>query len=102
MEQFLLENVQRYQGLVKRFVPPRTKNNAATEPQSATSDLLVATRIRPMLEDELSSGQVPAVFTRPMDEGTVDLHDLKRVVRGLPTLNVSTSAWAASVVDSTP
>lgn len=92
MEEYLLQNVQRYQVLIKRFVPPPAKRNVAPEP--ATSDLVVATRIRPMLEDEMSSGQVPAIFTREKETGVVDLHELKRVVRGLPTLNVSTSpAW---------
>lgn len=85
MEQFHLKNAQRHQALVKRVVPPPTQN---TSPEP-NGDLVVATRIRPMLEDELSSGQVSAVFTRRNESGVVDLHELKRAVRGLPPLNVS-------------
>lgn len=89
IENFLLDNAQRHQGLVKRFVPPPAKQNAGHKPEPPARDLIIATRIRPILEDEISSGHVPAVFTRETDTSVVDLHELKRVVRGLPTLNVS-------------
>jgi hypothetical protein len=42
-----------------------------------------------LLDEEAASGQVPAVFARVGESGTVDLHELRRVVRGPPPLNVS-------------
>lgn len=84
MEQFLLDNAARHQMLISRLKPPpKTKVNYET------SNITVAARIRPMLEHETSSGQVVAVFPRVDDSGVVDLHDLRRVVRGFPPLNVS-------------
>lgn len=88
MEQYLLDNVTRYQTLIQRFKPPvqKTTRNIGAEPKS---NIVVSTRIRPLLEDEMSSGQVVATFPREDGSGVMDLHELKRVVRGLPTLNVS-------------
>lgn len=88
MEQYLLDNVARYQTLIQRFKPPVQKGikNAGTEPKS---NIIVSTRIRPLLEDEISSGQVVATFPRGDGSRVLDLHELKRVVRGLPTMNVS-------------
>ncbi|KAJ5980433.1 hypothetical protein N7481_007731 [Penicillium waksmanii] len=59
MENFLLDNAQRHQGLVKRFVPPPAKQNAGHKPEPPARDLIIATRIRPILEDEASSGHAP-------------------------------------------
>jgi kinesin family protein 2/24 len=93
MEQYLLENVSRYQSLVQRFKPQRpttTENKNVGD----SSNIVVAIRIRPILNHETESGQVPAIFPRS-ESGVVDLHELKRVVRGLPTLNVSRHSWAS-------
>lgn len=88
MESFLLQNAARHQHLVKQFKPkPRATKSEDTSP--AHPSIRVATRIRPLLEDESSSGQVPAAFPRSGENGTVDLHELRRVVRGPPPLNVS-------------
>lgn len=84
MEQFLLDNAARHQMLILRLKPP-PKTKVIYE----ASNITVAARIRPMLEHETSSGQVVAVFPRVDDSGVVDLHDLRRVVRGFPPLNVS-------------
>lgn len=91
MGNFLLENAQRHQSLVKQFVPPPAKQNVEQKPEPAARDLIIATHFRPILGNEISSEHVPAVFTRKTDTSIVDLHELKRVVRGLPTLNVSST-----------
>lgn len=84
MEQFLLDNAARHQLLVSRFKPPRTTPDIQENP-----NITVATRIRPLLEHESSTGQVVAVYPRVNESGVVDLHDLRRVVRGFPPLNVT-------------
>lgn len=87
MDKFLLENASRHEHLVKAF---NLKNKPPINDDAITSpNIVVATRIRPMLEHELSSGQVVAIFPRGGQSGVVDIHELKRVVRGLPTMNVS-------------
>ncbi|KAJ5698997.1 hypothetical protein N7462_001002 [Penicillium macrosclerotiorum] len=83
MEQFLLQYATRHQSLVKQFKPPRSKGNDPEQPP-ASPNITVATRIRPMLSEEMASGQVPAAFARSDESGVVDLHTLRRVVRGLP------------------
>ncbi|KAL5339414.1 P-loop containing nucleoside triphosphate hydrolase protein [Aspergillus crustosus] len=88
MEQFLLENVKRYQTLVGRFKPPRTtgtKEPAKTDLQTSPN-LVVATRIRPILEKEIQSGEVSAVYPRSGESATIDIHEMRKVPRGLPTL----------------
>ena len=87
MDNFLLENAARHQLLVARFKPSyvaQTVNNGGTN-----SNIVVATRIRPMLEEEVASGQVVAAFPRDDSNGVVDIHQLRRVVRGPPPLSVS-------------
>ncbi|KAL4926206.1 P-loop containing nucleoside triphosphate hydrolase protein [Aspergillus undulatus] len=86
MEQFYLDNIERYQTLVGRFKPPRVKEPAKTDVQT-NPNVVVATRIRPLSAEETKSGQVPGVFRRAGEDGTVDLFELRRLVRGLPTLN---------------
>lgn len=76
--------------LVERFKPPRQKTE--TNSKASTSSITVATRIRPISDEELLSGQVVAVFPRVDNSGVVDLHELRRVVRGFPPLNVSTDS----------
>ncbi|KAL2820959.1 P-loop containing nucleoside triphosphate hydrolase protein [Aspergillus cavernicola] len=83
MERFLLDNVKHYQSLVSRFSPPRDKKcDVRTSPHRQ-----VAIRIRPILEKEIESGQVAAVFPRRGQKATIDLHEMRKVVRGPPTLN---------------
>ncbi|KAJ5180100.1 hypothetical protein N7492_003310 [Penicillium capsulatum] len=77
MEDFLLENAARHQHLVKAWNlknKPPIKDDAVTSP-----NITVATRIRPMLEHEVSSGQVVATFPRTGASGVVDIHELRRV-----------------------
>ncbi|KAL4937000.1 P-loop containing nucleoside triphosphate hydrolase protein [Aspergillus oleicola] len=85
MDQDLLDNVQRYQALVGRFKPPVEKEPVGQ--LSMNPNLVVATRIRPLLEQKTESGQIPGVFPRPGQDGVVDIHEMRKVVQGLPTLN---------------
>lgn len=88
MEQYLLDNVARYQTLIQRFKIPSQKATGGND-SKLCSEMIMAMRIRPLLEEEVSSSQVVAIYPRDDQSGVVDLHELKRVVRGLPTLNVS-------------
>ncbi|KAL4952388.1 P-loop containing nucleoside triphosphate hydrolase protein [Aspergillus filifer] len=85
MDQYLLDNVQRYQTLVGRFKP--SDANESPKQLSTIPNLLVATRIRPLLEHETKSGHVPGIFPRPGQDGVVDVHEFRKVVQGLPTVN---------------
>ncbi|KAJ5640760.1 P-loop containing nucleoside triphosphate hydrolase protein [Penicillium herquei] len=60
MEQYLLDNVVRYQTLIQRFKPPARKATGNDTDKDAS--ITVTTRIRPLLEDEISSGQVSFAF----------------------------------------
>ncbi|KAI8714572.1 Kinesin motor domain-containing protein [Fusarium sp. LHS14.1] len=84
MDQFTLENAQRYQVLVNRFKPTPTKGKPAAE--ESNPDITIATRLRPMLEDEKEAGLLTGVFPRAQPAGTVDLHELRRTFRGAPGL----------------
>ena len=87
MEQVILTWADRYRKLVSEFKPkPRNaKDNTTT---SATENIVVGTRIRPLLEDEISAGFPAAVFDRPGEDGVVDMHELRQRVRGPPTITV--------------
>ena len=87
MEQFLLDNAGRYQSLIQRFKPPRQKVNKHQD-EGVSPSISVAARIRPMLEEEVLSGQVVAASARDGEPEIVDVHELRRVIRGLPTINV--------------
>ncbi|KAK4173337.1 P-loop containing nucleoside triphosphate hydrolase protein [Triangularia setosa] len=88
MEQFLIDNADRYKELVQAFKPKLTSIKAGTTGGGvANPDFLVSTRIRPLLPDEISQGFPEGVFSRAGDANIVDLHELKKSVRGLPSLN---------------
>ncbi|KAF4990720.1 hypothetical protein FGRMN_8305 [Fusarium graminum] len=84
MDQFFLDNAHRYQELVKRFKPApiKTKSNG-DEPNP---DITIATRIRPMEDEEREQGQLSGVFPRKNLPGVIDLHELRKRVRGPPLL----------------
>ncbi|CAP61966.1 uncharacterized protein PODANS_5_1450 [Podospora anserina S mat+] len=88
MEQFLIDNADRYKELVQAFNP---KPAAPVKADSTNPDFLVSTRIRPLLPDEISQGFLEGVCSRPGGANIVDLHELKKSVRGLPCLNQSFS-----------
>jgi kinesin family protein 2/24 len=88
MDQFFLDNAQRYQELVNRFKPAPIKAKPSSD--ESNPDITIATRIRPMLDEEKEGGQIPGVFPRNNLPGLVDLHELRKRVRGPPTMLVST------------
>ncbi|KAK4119150.1 P-loop containing nucleoside triphosphate hydrolase protein [Parathielavia appendiculata] len=87
MEQFLLENTERYKRLVAAFKPSALDKKGINS-AAASPEIVVCTRVRPMLEDEVAEGFPCGVYPRGATN-TVDLHELKRPVRGLPTLSSS-------------
>jgi len=91
MEQILLDNADRYRMLVSQFKPrvPKKGSNAPAEAVTASPDITVTTRIRPMLSEELSQGFPIGVIPRP-GTNIVDLHEIKRgpPPRGQPNINV--------------
>ncbi|KAK0649098.1 P-loop containing nucleoside triphosphate hydrolase protein [Cercophora newfieldiana] len=87
MEQFLIDNAAHYNSLVAAYKPrPDKKGPASTDTGSGNPDMIVSTRIRPMLEEETTQGFPPGVFPRK-GANIVDLHELRKAVRGTPSLN---------------
>ncbi|KAK4204600.1 P-loop containing nucleoside triphosphate hydrolase protein [Triangularia verruculosa] len=84
MEQFLIDNADRYKQLVRAFKP---KKEQCTSGRTGNPDFLISARIRPLLPDEVSQGSPESVFSRGGDTSVVDLHELKKPIRGLPSLN---------------
>ncbi|KAK3317300.1 P-loop containing nucleoside triphosphate hydrolase protein [Cercophora scortea] len=87
MEQFLIDNADRYRNLVKAFKPTPVKKGAV-ETSAASPYITVCARIRPMLEEELAQGFPEGVIPRA-NSNTTDLHELRQKVRGPPVINSS-------------
>ncbi|KAK3689039.1 P-loop containing nucleoside triphosphate hydrolase protein [Podospora appendiculata] len=87
MEQFLIDNADRYRNLVKAFKPTPAKKGGV-ETSAASPYITVCARIRPMLEDELAQGFPEGVIPRAQSS-TADLHELRQKVRGPPVINSS-------------
>ncbi|KAF7560208.1 hypothetical protein G7046_g3924 [Stylonectria norvegica] len=85
MEQFLIENTERYTGLVKRFNPP-TSPQTVSEGSSSSPSMVVATRLRPLVGEELTVGIPVAIYPRVTQPGFLDVHELRQPPRGLPLL----------------
>ena len=87
MEQYITDNVARYHRLVAQYRPPRVRraeNEGTTSP-----DMVVATRLRPLLDEETEVGLPTAVFPRAEQAGVLDIHELRQPVRGPALLRVS-------------
>ncbi|KAF5548715.1 diatom spindle kinesin 1 [Fusarium mexicanum] len=97
MDQFFLDHAQRYQELVNRFKPAPIKSKTSNE--ESNPDITIATRLRPMLDDEKEGGQLIGAFPRNNAPGVIDLHELRRPVRGPPPL-VSTHYRVDKVFNS--
>ncbi|KAK3293099.1 P-loop containing nucleoside triphosphate hydrolase protein [Chaetomium fimeti] len=80
MEQYILDNVDRYQKLVAEF-KPSTSSSKGSDTTETSPDIVVSARVRPMLEDELAQGFPVGVHIRD-DTNTADLHELQQPVRG--------------------
>lgn len=90
MEDYLVEHASRYKSLVAGFKPTNRAQNVAIATENP--DTIIVSRLRPLLQDEIA-GRVPqAVFERPGTSGILDVHELKKPIRGppaLPTIRVS-------------
>lgn len=92
MEDFQLENADWYQVLVKRFKPePEPERPGAATETQPNPDMIVSTRVRPLLAEEKEIGWPKAVFPRKDQPGLLDVIELKRAVRGKPSLRVVTT-----------
>jgi kinesin family member 2/24 len=99
-EEYILHHAKRYQKLVAHFDGEVVKETLDSRERSnkdgggeenANADVVVAARLRPLLEAELAAGFPQGVYCRRKTAGSIDAHDLKRPVRGppaLPTLQV--------------
>jgi kinesin family member 2/24 len=87
MDQFLVDNTERYHALVKAHKPakPATSEDAGTE---SNPDIIVCTRLRPILETEAAAGVIVGAFRREAGSG-VDIHELRKHVKWGTALNVS-------------
>lgn len=96
MEQYILNNVARYEKLVAEFRPttsgPKESDKTETNPE-----IVVSARVRPMLDDELAQGFPVGVYIR---DGTsiVDLHEIQQPVRGPARIRVSDTFITACIV----
>ncbi|KAK4032341.1 P-loop containing nucleoside triphosphate hydrolase protein [Parachaetomium inaequale] len=88
MEQFLIDNAERYKKLVAAFRPtgpgPKESGTAAASPE-----IVVSARVRPMLEDEVAQGFPTGVHIRAGSSNIADLHELQQPVRGLSRIRSS-------------
>ena len=96
MEQFYLNNVDRYRTLVQSF----NNSNPNPDPTNAAQDaskqdqqhVVVAARVRPMLDEDRAAGFPSAIFPRKTPDGEIgnvaDIHDLYNHPRGKPILKV--------------
>lgn len=87
MDQFLVDNVSQYKSLVGAF-KPTAKAGQEKGNTTANPDVVVSTRIRPILAEESNSGLVSGVFPRSGEDGIVDIHELRKTIKGQPALNV--------------
>ncbi|GME53086.1 Diatom spindle kinesin 1 [Neofusicoccum parvum] len=90
MDQFLLENTLLYLKLIESFQPTAPKTSHADEDKS--KPIVIAARVRPLLPDEVSQGSVAGIFPRDGAPGVLDLHELRKTVRGTAALNSSSYA----------
>ncbi|KAL2885206.1 hypothetical protein HOO65_080156 [Ceratocystis lukuohia] len=90
MDQYLLSNIERFLTLVQRFKPPAlSRTTSLSELTGLNPDMIVAARLRPLLPAELASCLPQGVFPRPGMPGVLDVHELRRPVKGLAQLQSS-------------
>jgi kinesin family member 2/24 len=102
MDRFYLQNAALYKRLLSNIDASKPKAHfsrhtagSSTEDQvreQSNSDMIVAARIRPILEEDLNAGFPCAVYPRTSarEDGPqiVDLHDLYNHPRGRPEIRV--------------
>jgi kinesin family protein 2/24 len=85
MDLFYLENAGLYRTLVKTFKPAPRPGMVM---ETASPDMVVGARIRPLLDEDVSQGFPCAVFPRSAEKSIIDVHDLYNHPRGRPILKV--------------
>ncbi|TEA22536.1 Diatom spindle kinesin-1 [Colletotrichum sidae] len=95
MDEYHIKHSAWYQASVEAFaVKAAREDRTASEALNAVPnpDMVVAARLRPVLDDELAAGFIRAVFPRVSGNGAVDLHQIRKHIKPLgPPRLVSTS-----------
>ncbi|EMR64081.1 putative diatom spindle kinesin 1 protein [Eutypa lata UCREL1] len=86
MDESPASDTQLYLKLVESFNPPEPKTNQTAGGEE--KPIVIAARIRPTLKEEVSEGAVTSTFPRK-DQGVLDVHELRKNVRGKAVLNSS-------------
>lgn len=86
MKDSSINDTQLYLKLVEGFKPLESKVYQTAEDQE--KPIVIAARLRPILKEEVSEGAVNSTFPRK-DRATLDVHELRKTVRGKAVLNVS-------------
>lgn len=99
MDEYHIKHTPWYQSAVEAFSAKAAKKDlaGAQDPNTTSNpDMIVAARLRPILEDEVAAGLIRGVFPRPSGNGAVDIHQIRKHVKplGPPTLNVSSHLLA--------
>ena len=85
------ENKKFFEERVSEYTPPiidkKARANDSTD-QSASTDIIVAARIRPLLASEVDDGHAAGVYARS-EGGYADVHELRKKISGKLVLNVS-------------
>ncbi|KZL76829.1 diatom spindle kinesin 1 (kinesin motor domain containing protein) [Colletotrichum tofieldiae] len=95
MDEYHIKHTPWYQASVKAFSDKAAKQDLARpdDPNSTSNpDMVVAARLRPVMEDEVAAGLIQGVFLRKSGNGAVDIHQVRKHIKplGPPTL-ISTS-----------
>jgi hypothetical protein len=86
MDSFFQENRESYIQQVATFGPSQEQEKC--DGGESGGDTLIATRVRPLLANEIEDNEVTGISVRP-ESGYADVHELRRKINGQPTLNVS-------------
>jgi len=89
MDQFYLENAALYQSLLAKAAKKQPVSKPGRDGTKPTNpDMVIAARVRPLLEEDTATGFPCAVFPRLDGTGVVDIHDLYNHPKGRPILKV--------------
>jgi hypothetical protein len=92
-----LENVGSFKALVQNYNRKPRPFDKKKADMARSEDVIIATRIRPLLEHELAEGQVEGTTRRNLN--TVDLYGMTLGLPGGPKLRVSKS-FVAILIDA--
>lgn len=88
MDRFYLKNATLYKSLVNQFNTKSASQTPKESPGTCNPNMVVAARIRPLSEEDLTTGYPVALFPLSNQNGEVDVHDLYNHPRGKPILKV--------------